>query len=359
MLLELAHDFGLHLKKTSNSKGGEYHSACPSCGEGFDRFLIWPEINRYWCRRCGVKGDAIQFCRDFMGLSFREACERVNKTLNFFSGRFQQIDKGNKCVLKSPSVLWKEKASVLVDWSNKKLGESTDMKNYLRIRGFKDSTLSQFQIGYCVNLCSNQTKDFYRSREEWGLVKEYKENGKEKSFWIPHGLVIPTHDSDGSIIKIKIRRQSWQTGDPLPKYVELSGSKQTLSTYGKTEIKVALILESELDSILIQQEAAELCFCIALGGATKRPDIETDYFLSRCSLILWSLDNDEAGRKEALWWRKEYPQLRFWPSPMGKSPGDAFQYHSLNLHEWIKAGISQYRASVLDKELSSNTEKQI
>ena len=42
-LLELAQNLGLDLKKTSHTKGGEYHSACPGCGEGVDRFVIWPE----------------------------------------------------------------------------------------------------------------------------------------------------------------------------------------------------------------------------------------------------------------------------------------------------------------------------
>lgn len=84
-LLELAQDFGLDPKKTSNTKGGEYHTACPSCGEGNDRFIIWPQLDRYWCRRCDAKGDAIQFARDFMSLSFGEACQRVNGTAFFLT----------------------------------------------------------------------------------------------------------------------------------------------------------------------------------------------------------------------------------------------------------------------------------
>lgn len=65
----------LSLKRTSMSNGGEWHSRCLGCG-GTDRFCVWPSggnDGRYWCRQCGRKGDAIQYLRDFRGLSFLEA----------------------------------------------------------------------------------------------------------------------------------------------------------------------------------------------------------------------------------------------------------------------------------------------
>ena len=80
MLIELIQSAGINAKKTSSTKGGEFHSACPDCG-GRDRFTIWPEIGRYWCRQCKKSGNAIQFCRDFMGMSFQEACLRVESKM--------------------------------------------------------------------------------------------------------------------------------------------------------------------------------------------------------------------------------------------------------------------------------------
>ena len=41
--------------------------------------MFWPEKDRFWCRQCNAQGDGIQFCRDFLGLSFREACVKVQK----------------------------------------------------------------------------------------------------------------------------------------------------------------------------------------------------------------------------------------------------------------------------------------
>lgn len=59
--------------------GSEHGGPCPWCG-GDDRFRVWPDqgagdLGRYWCRRCGRKGDVIDFLRDYKGLTFQEACQ--------------------------------------------------------------------------------------------------------------------------------------------------------------------------------------------------------------------------------------------------------------------------------------------
>jgi len=53
--------------------GREMHGGCPACGEGDDRLLV--RRDKVWCRRCGLKTDAIGLVRSFMpGLSgFRDA----------------------------------------------------------------------------------------------------------------------------------------------------------------------------------------------------------------------------------------------------------------------------------------------
>ena len=56
---------------------GEYHGPCPFCAEGTDRLIVWADQGRYWCRQCGQKGDAIQFLRDYYGLSYRQARRRL------------------------------------------------------------------------------------------------------------------------------------------------------------------------------------------------------------------------------------------------------------------------------------------
>ena len=58
--------------------GREYAGPCPLCG-GEDRFRVWPDTGRYWCRGCGAMGDVIQYLRDVRGMSYREACRVVGR----------------------------------------------------------------------------------------------------------------------------------------------------------------------------------------------------------------------------------------------------------------------------------------
>src|SRR5437879_973514 len=83
-VIDLLEEMGVQTKRVASCKGGEYHSRCPdpSC-DGKDRFCIWPKEGndgRYWCRQCLRKGDAIQFCRDFMGMDFPSACAKVGRS---------------------------------------------------------------------------------------------------------------------------------------------------------------------------------------------------------------------------------------------------------------------------------------
>jgi 5S rRNA maturation endonuclease (ribonuclease M5) len=66
--------FILH-KKTAK----ESSSPCPFCG-GTDRFCIWPDDNRAWCRGCGWAGDDIQFYIDKDGMSFKDAATKAGRT---------------------------------------------------------------------------------------------------------------------------------------------------------------------------------------------------------------------------------------------------------------------------------------
>ncbi len=159
--------------------------------------------------------------------------------------------------------------------------------------------------------------------------------------WIPKGLVIPTYDrSAGELSKLKIRRSDWQAGDKLPKYVEIAGSMQTPSVYGDPKSRPIVVVESEIDAILLQQCAGDLCCSMALGGASKRPDAEGHRLLVQASAIVFSLDVDSAGAIAYRWWREVYQNIKVCPPPVGKSPGDAF-LRGIDLRGWVGLALLQ------------------
>lgn len=340
-LIDLVEELDLRPKRKAATHGGEYCSPCPFCKEGADRFLIWPQRfnkngeyrgGRFSCRKCRRYGDAITFLIQLHGLSYPEACNRL---------RLEPKQRGTRplvrCVqqlkiVDEPSNFWKEKANSFVAWSHKQLLNNIEGLSLLKARGLKDASIDRFILGY-------NPQTFFRERPDWGLTQEFKEDGRSRKLWLPGGLVIPTFTDDG-IAKVKIRRLEWKDGDKFPKYVEISGSKQAPSIYGDTSLPLVLVLESEIDALLIQQEAGDLVYCIALGGSTKQLDAQTDRLLRKVSLILFLPDFDEAGAIAWMKWKKMFPKIDRILTPCEKSAGDYFQ-HGGDLKEWLNDSIKE------------------
>jgi hypothetical protein len=199
-------------------------------------------------------------------------------------------------------------------------------------RGLLKGTIHQFQIGW-------HPETIFVPPGSWGVPEEKRQ--ERISMRLSKGIVIPTL-IDNAIVRIKIRRSAWEVGDRLPKYDEIPGSQQALTMFGYEPQKPVLIVESELDAMLVHQEAGDLCACLPLGGVSKKPDLLTHDRLRKASLILIALDCDEAGKHAfARFWKKTYPQCEPWPICETKSPGDAFHY-GVNLRMWVEEGLRHY-----------------
>ncbi len=323
-LLDLVEEMGWEPRRTSSGRGGEYHCPCPVCG-GDDRFMFWPQTNRYWCRQCKAKGDAIQFCRDFQKLSFRDAYAKAKKDLPGSS--FQSWNQPPApSPIHLPSCSWQDKARAFIESSHQRLLVDKTSMELIMKRGLSVDTIKKNQLGW------NPVKMFHR-RADWGL----EERGKRKWLCLPPGIVIPLFEND-TIRKLKIRKSEWKEGNFYGKYYEVPGSSNMLPIFGMRSKEIVVIVEAELDAMLIIQEAGNLCACIALGGAQKRPcPLLREWMLKR-KLILFALDFDEAGKKEYPYWQQSYSNLEPWPVPEAKSPGDYFAKGG-NLKTWISSGL--------------------
>jgi hypothetical protein len=110
--------------------------------------------------------------------------------------------------------------------------------------------------------------------------------------------------------------------------------------------QVMVVVESELDGMLLHQEAGDLAGVVALGNAQTRPDQAAAAALRQSRLILIALDGDAAVTREAwCWWTKHFPQARRWPPIDGNDPGDMWQ-KGVDLGTWVKVGIQDHRAVI-------------
>ncbi|MBM4289455.1 MAG: hypothetical protein FJ135_15150, partial [Deltaproteobacteria bacterium] len=338
-ILELIQADGFPTKKKASTRGGEFSAPCAWCG-GTDRFLCWPnqgEFGRYWCRGCGRSGDAIQYLRDYRGFTYPEACAYLGREITRLSspganGRSKEPQWEPRATA-APGDLWQAKARKLVEGAVYNLWSSfgKPMLDFLtEQRGLTETTIKKFSLGFLP-------LDRWEAAPDWGLEEILRDNGKPKKLWFPRGLAIPLCDGD-QVLRVRIRRPK---SDGDPRYYLLRGSDTRAMVLG-TDRSVSILVESELDALILYQEAGDLVNVVALGNAQTRPDQHTADLLNRNSLILMALDDDHAGAAECQqWWKGQYPQARRWPPVSGKDPGDMMAAR-VNIRTWVEAALIEY-----------------
>ncbi|MFA5999318.1 MAG: primase-helicase zinc-binding domain-containing protein [Candidatus Babeliales bacterium] len=337
-LLDLAQQANLNPKWSASTQGGEHKSACPVCG-GTDRFIIQPERSQtnctgyYFCRRCEISGDSIQFCIDYLDYSFKEATELLGVTIEnkTTSSLFKKSFKQQLPSLKSSPPVWHEQAAKVLNQAHKNLLQNEHVLTSLTSRGLTLESIVQYQFGW---LDQNQ----YLIRTDWGLPEEYKEDGSLKKLWLPKGLVIPIIESD-KVIRLKIRRSDWHPNDTLPKYVAVSGSMQGLSIIGNKKHMILIATESELDSFALHSAVGDFAVMIAVGGCTKNPDSVTDYFAKKKTLLVCP-DADSAGNDMWTKWKSLYPHAINCQITVGKDIGEAIE-QGIDIRSWIISKIPE------------------
>lgn len=327
--------------------GGEWAGPCPSCG-GTDRFVVWPEHRsgatggKYLCRGCSPEGgDAIQFLRNFQGLTYREACEALQVESR------KDTARGTRSPVKEqpwtpeperlPSEQWKQRAVSFLAECQQHLSSEAG-RAALHGRALSMDFALSHGLGW-------NPADRYEAPEAWGLEAWVNSKGNMGKLYLPSGLLISTFRKSGPVA-VKIRRRDWQPGDTWPKYQAIRGGGNGALILGKPGLPVVLV-ESELDALLIAQEAPDLCAVMALGSVANRPHTAAADFLKSSPVILAALDFDtpdakgqRAGARAWPWWREHFPQAKCWPSAVGKDVGEMHEA-GVPIRTWVEAGLAE------------------
>lgn len=335
--------------------GKDYFGKCPFHSEKDASFSVSPSKQMFHCFGCGAGGDVIAFWMKFHQVSFGQAVVAI-------AGRYhialpdQPFDQAAPRTPRTPAPkpwqpkepqapadLWREHAGKFVHWCYEQLYEHPEAHQYLLSRGITDTTIAAFPLGWNPG---RNGKTVFRDRESWGVPKETNEKtGRPRPLALPVGWVIPWFTAGGTLCRVRIRRP-----DPLPEgmaryYIVPGSSSATMVIPAKKGMgfdhrRIYVVIEAELDTILLSQEAGDIAGGVGLGSAQTKPDEPTTALLRDAAVVLNALDFDAAGAKARFWWEREFPDAERWPAPKGKDPGEAF-LAGVNIREWVIAGLPE------------------
>ena len=303
----------------SSHRGPSFAGPCPGCG-GDDRFVIWPEQNdglgTYYCRGCAAGGDAIKYLMTYHGHTFKQAAAMTGKNLDKTGQPSSRPLRPLAPATPAPSLepetsrnesseLWQAHAQKWVEGCQQHLRAYEKAQAWLIGRGLHAATIEKFRLGY------NPEDPGYRPRKSWGLPDIQRDGKIIRNIWLPRGVTIPTMLPDTDrLARIRIR----QPVDKPKYYVVPGGDTDPLpllaikgSWSGKHRYLV--VVESELDALLLHQEAGDLVDVLALGSSSAKPRHQAAWNLVQSARwIGMALDWDDAGHKATAFWLQNFPQ---------------------------------------------------
>ena len=365
-LLELYHiRFGNAVKR----QGDGYNGPCPLCGGEpgkSDRFMVWDykkdnlskvcTENSIWgvynCRQCGATGDTLSYLINIDGLTFKEALAELGITPHF--SKYRKTRKAPKFRDKAeytprerelPKETWQDFAKKLQEKAIQDIQLSKEAKKYLNARGISDEMILAYKLGYLPG--ENRKQGIFRMRSSLGLEPKEKDGKTSNRIFIPRGITIPSY-WENELVSLRIRRPKADilptpNGYTPPKYMELEGSAKMpfiLLPEPCDDLSCYAVVEAELDAILIHACMNRKIGVIALRSNQNKPCPVTHELIKACPRILFAMDFEEsnAGIAAMDFWEETYPQLKRWPVPEGKDPGEAFGL-GIDIACWINAGL--------------------
>ena len=329
----------VRLIRKASTDGGEYWGNCPWCG-GSDRFHAWPHSSsrpHYWCRGCNAGGDAIQFLKDYEGMSFMDACQE----LGILPGEHEYY-KGTSSPLgtnPAPCAAWQQTAEDFLYAAMKALHSKsgTAYREYLLARGITIEMMLSKKIGYVPLKDGRWIETPF---EKWGLTEDMltSDQWAKGRVRIPDGLFFPHFGPDGKIWKLSMYRPLAQL---LPEYKrgQIAGSKECLLNEDLiTQDKPVIMTESFLDAISIEQVAGDLVTPVSTDGTKGCRSLRIQAAIQYAPFTLQSFDNDDAGQDGANWWYQSIENC-ICHSPVLKDANEMLIEGAVSVQRWVEKGI--------------------
>ena len=286
-------------------QGTNYTGLCPYHQEKTPSFSVSPEKNFYYCFGCAKGGDAIKMVMELKSFSFAEAvshlAERFGVELEF-EGRSPGEERAAAQRTARRRYAYKALAAATAYYHKYLLKSpaAEEARRYLKSRGFEQSTIEEFRLGYAPRerpgfMQAAQKVDLDRGvLEAAGLLSQ---RGGER---FVDRVMFPISDRRGRIVGFGARA----LGDAKPKYLnspetEIFNKRSLL--YGFPQVAeavrkegAALVVEGYTDVLMLYQSGIKNAVA-TLGTAMTEQHLKT--LSGHADRIYLLFDPDEAGEK--------------------------------------------------------------
>ncbi len=228
---------------------------------------------------------------------------------------------------------WHDQGFHFVVQCRKNLESHPGMQSLLHRVGFTRKTMERAWLG----IHPAETVD---ERVKWGLKEKKDAQENPLPLIIPAGLVIPRfHEAD--INRIDICRTDFSEDVHPQEAVLMEGSEETprvLLAAAADDDTPWVVVTTELEALLMEQEAGDACSIIALKDAGDKPPKDAEKAIKNARVILVVFPEHGMSDAEVQKWQHVYPNSRGIELPKGKDVLDAGR-KQVDLRRWIMGAL--------------------
>lgn len=292
-------------------RGSNYLGNCPFHNEKTPSFTVSPAKELYKCFGCGKSGNSITFLMEHDKLSYVEALRWL---ANRYNVEIEETEASpeQKIYAQTADSLYAINNFAQKFFSNYLFNEAEGKQiahSYLIERGFREETITKFQLGYNPNAKDTLTQALLANQfnkeilPKTGLVAVRNETELVDNY--RGRIIFPIHNNSGKIIGFGARVIG--KADKAPKYINTPENELYVKSkvlYGSYFARLAidkadecLLVEGYTDVISLHQAGIENV--VASGGTSLTVD-QIRIIKKYTNNLTIIYDGDSAGIKAAL-----------------------------------------------------------
>jgi DNA primase len=306
LIMDVVQDF-----VTLKRRGVNYLGLCPFHNEKTPSFTVSPVKNIYKCFGCGKGGNAVNFIMEHEKIGYYEALKYLAKkySIEVVETHHEEEDQQQKTDRESMLIASDFARKVFIDNLYQHTEGKTIGLSYFKERGFRDDTITKFELGYCLE----ERDDFTKKALREGYKLEYLSKtgltiageGHSPFDRFSGRVMFPIHSLTGKVIAFggRVMKNDKKTA----KYLNSPESEiyhKSNVLYGLYHARKAIIQENKCylvegytDVISMHQAGVENV--VASSGTALTPDqIRMVKRFTNNITILY--DGDPAGIKASL-----------------------------------------------------------